>query len=111
MSLRINSGSLSLQNKSRRLCLQLCDGFLFSREVGMSDLLQELNSLPLLLLPQPLPSLSLLEALTERVVVVKVYLQVVEVEVESDTCCLFSITLFSARWRLLQQFPLPFFML
>lgn len=53
---------------------------------GRSDLLQELDSLPLLLLPQPLPPLSLLEALTERVVVVEVHLQEVEKEAESVLC-------------------------
>lgn len=67
-----------------RLCVGPADG-------GMSDLLQELNPLPLLLLPQPLPPLSLLEALTEGVGVVKVDLQVVETETTqcvylSDTC-------------------------
>lgn len=50
-----------------------------------SYLLHELNSLPLLLLSQPLPPLSLLETLAERVVVVKVHLQDVETEVESET--------------------------
>lgn len=47
----------------------------------MCHLLHELNSLPLLLLPQPLPPLSLLESLAERVVVVKVHLQVVETNI------------------------------
>ncbi len=50
----------------------------------MFHLLHELNSLPLLLLSQPLPPLSLLESLAERVVVVKVHLQVVETEVWSE---------------------------
>lgn len=54
-----------------RLCVGPADG-------GTSDLLQELDSLPLLLLPQTLPPLSLLEALTEGVGVVKVDLQVEE---------------------------------
>lgn len=47
----------------------------------MFYLLHELNSLPLLLLPQPLPPLSLLETFAERVVVVKVHLQEVEAEI------------------------------
>lgn len=50
----------------------------------MFYLLHELNSLPLLLLSQPLPPLSLLETLAEWVVVVKLHLQVVETEVESE---------------------------
>lgn len=49
----------------------------------MSDLLKELNSLSLLLFPQPLSPLSLLEPLTERVVVIIVDLQ--RVGAESDT--------------------------
>lgn len=43
-------------------------------------LLHELHPLPLLLLPQPLPPLSLLETFTERVVVVKFHLQVTETD-------------------------------
>lgn len=54
-----------------RLCVGPADG-------GTSDLLQELDSLPLLLLPQTLPPLPLLEAFTEGVGVVKVDLQVEE---------------------------------
>lgn len=38
-------------------------------------LLHELDSLPLLLLSQPLPPLSLLETLAERIVVVKLDLR------------------------------------
>lgn len=39
-------------------------------------LLHELYSLPLLLLSQPLPSLSFLETLTERVIIVKFHVLV-----------------------------------
>lgn len=50
----------------------------------MSDLLQELNSLPLLLLAESLSPLSLLESLAERVVVVVVDLQRVGVKSDSN---------------------------
>lgn len=54
----------------------------------LPDLLQELNPLSLLLLPQSLSPLSLLEALTERVVVIIVHLQEVETRAVTN-CCLF----------------------
>lgn len=47
-------------------------------------LMHELNSLPLLLLSQPLPPLPLLETFAERVVVVKLHLQVAEIEVRAS---------------------------
>lgn len=61
----------------------------------MSDLLQELDSLPLLLFPESLSPLSLLEALTERVVVVVVDLQ--RVGAESRPAVMFTNTCTSAE--------------
>lgn len=52
---------------------------------GMSDLLQELNSLPLLLFPESLSPFSLLESLTERVVVIVVDLQRVGAESQTSS--------------------------
>lgn len=57
----------------------------------MSDLLQELNPLPLLLFPESLSPFSLLESLTERVVVIVVDLQ--RVGAESQTSSRWSLTL------------------
>lgn len=52
---------------------------------GMADLLQELHSLPLLLFPESLSPFSLLEALTERVVVIVVDLQQAGTESQTNS--------------------------
>lgn len=68
-------GPVTLHLEETNICTFRLGLLMVTVKTGMSDLLQKLNSLSLLLLPQSLSPLSLLEALTERVVVIVVDLQ------------------------------------